>query len=187
PGYKPLFERAYPGEPISEKTIAKAIAAFERTVITADAPFDRWVNGDEQAISPSAKRGFDVFNGKAHCAECHSGWNFTDSGFHDIGVADDDLGRGKLLKIEAMQHAFKTPTLRDVSLRAPYLHNGSEPTLEAVVNFYDKGGDAGQRPSLAPEIQPLHLAEQEKKDLIEFLRALTSSEPQTVSIPALPR
>jgi cytochrome c peroxidase len=185
-GYKPLFERAYPGEAISEKTIAKAIAAFERTVITEDAAFDHWIKGDEQAISNSAKRGFALFNGKARCAECHSGWNFTDSGFHDIGVADEDLGRGKLLKLEAMQHAFKTPTLRNATLRAPYLHNGSEPTLEAVLDFYDKGGDA-QRPSLAPEIQPLHLAEQDKKDLMEFLSTLTSSEQQPVTLPVLPR
>jgi cytochrome c peroxidase len=133
----------------------------------------------------SAKRGFVLFNGKARCAECHSGWNFTDSGFHDIGVADDDLGRGKLLKLEAMQHAFKTPTLRNIALRAPYLHNGSKVTLEAVVDFYDAGGRA-QRPSLSSEIQPLHMSANEKADLIEFLRSLTSSD-QAVSVPLLPR
>jgi cytochrome c peroxidase len=186
PGYRTLFERAYPGEGISGKTIAKGIGAFERTVITEDARFDKWVQGDEHAISESAKQGFDLFNGKAHCAECHSGWNFTDSGFHDIGVADDDLGRGKLLKLEAMQHAFKTPTLRNATLRAPYLHNGSEPTLEAVVDFYDRGGNS-QRPSLAPEIQPLHLSPGEKADLIEFLRSLTSSEQSPVTVPIFPR
>jgi cytochrome c peroxidase len=185
PGYRPLFEKAYPGEPISDKTIAKAIATFERTVISGEAPFDRWVKGDEKAIPASAKRGFVLFNGKARCAECHSGWNFTDSGFHDIGVADDDLGRGKLLKLEAMQHAFKTPTLRNIALRAPYLHNGSKVTLEAVVDFYDAGGRA-QRPSLSSEIQPLHMSANEKADLIEFLRSLTSSD-QAVSVPLLPR
>lgn len=174
-GYKPLFERAYPGEPINEKTIAKAIATFERTVITPEAPFDAWVAGNDGAISQSAKRGFEVFNGKARCAECHSGWNFTDSGFHDIGIADDDLGRGKPLKLEAMQHAFKTPTLRNATLRAPFLHNGSEPTLEAVIDFCDRGGRA-QRVSLSPEVQPLHLSEQEKKDLVEFIGTLTSSK-----------
>lgn len=185
PGYKPLFENAYPGEPISEKTISKAIATFERTIVSQDAAFDRWVKGDEAAISSAAKRGFELFNGKAHCAECHSGWNLSDSGFHDIGVADEDLGRGKLLKIEAMQHAFKTPTLRNVTLRAPYMHNGSEPTLEAVIDFYNCGGRA-QRPSLAPEIKPLVLDATEKKDIVQFLQSLTSSEPP-VGIPILPR
>lgn len=184
-GYKPMFERAYPNEGISEKTIAKAIASFERTVVTGDAPFDRWVKGDDSAISESAKRGFSLFNGKARCAQCHSGWNFSDSGFHDIGVADDDPGRGKLLKLEAMQHAFKTPTLRNATLRAPYMHNGSEATLEAVVEFYDKGGNA-HRPSLASEMARLDLSATDKADLIEFLRTLTSPEPP-VTVPLLPR
>lgn len=184
-GYRSLFEKAYPGEPVSEITLAKAIATFERTVVSAQAPFDRWANGDGQAISESAKRGFELFNQKAGCAQCHSGWNFTDSGFHDIGVNDDDLGRGALLKLEAMQHAFKTPTLRNAALRAPYLHNGSELTLAAVIDFYDAGGKA-QRPSLAPEVRPLHLTADEKADLLEFMRTLTSDD-KPVSVPPLPR
>ena len=184
-GYKPLFDKAYPGEPISEDTIAKAIATFERTVVSGQAPFDRWTAGDEHAVSESAKRGFDLFNRKAGCAQCHSGWNFTDSGFHDVGVADDDLGRGALIKIESMQHAFKTPTLRNVTLRAPYLHNGSESSLAEVIDFYDAGGRA-QRPSLAPEIHPLHLTAADKADLIEFLRTLTSVE-KPATVPTLPR
>lgn len=184
-GYRSLFEKAYPGEPVSENTIAKAIATFERTVISGQAPFDRWIGGDEHAISEQASRGFDLFNHKAGCVQCHSGWNFTDNGFHDIGMNDNDLGRGALLKIEAMQHAFKTPTLRNVALRAPYLHDGSEPSLEAVVDFYDEGGKA-HRASLASEIHPLHLTADEKVDVVEFLRTLTSSD-KAVAIPALPR
>lgn len=184
-GYRPLFAKAYPGEPISDKTIAKAIATFERTVTSGRAPFDRWIGGDEHAISESAQRGFDLFNGKAGCAQCHSGWNFTDSGFHDIGVDDADLGRGSLLKIEAMQHAFKTPTLRDIAVRAPYMHNGSELSLGAVIDFYDVGGKA-QRLSLAPEIHPLHLTAAEKADLIDFLGTLTGAD-KPVAVPALPR
>lgn len=184
-GYKPMFEKAYPGEPLNEKTIAKAIATFERTVVSGTAPFDRWIAGDEAAISPAAKHGFEVFNGKAGCAQCHSGWNFTDGGFHDIGVNDADLGRGALLKLEAMQHAFKTPTLRNVEQRAPYLHNGSELCLGSVIEFYDRGGDA-QRASLAPEIHPLHLTAAEKKDLWEFLSTLTSAD-KLPAIPTLPR
>jgi cytochrome c peroxidase len=184
-GYRPLFEKAYPGEPVSGKTIAKAIATFERTVVSGQAPFDRWIDGDDRAISEQARRGFDLFNHKAECVQCHSGWNFTDSGFHDIGVNDEDLGRGALLKIEAMQHAFKTPTLRNVAVRAPYMHNGSELNLEAVVDFYDEGGKA-QRPSLATEIHPLHLTADEKADVVEFLRTLTSTD-KAIAIPALPR
>ena len=184
-GYRPLFAKAYPGEPLGEETIAKAIATFERTVVVGEAPFDRWIGGDEQAISDQAKRGFDLFNHKAQCAQCHSGWNFTDSGFHDIGVNDDDLGRGALLRLEAMQHAFKTPTLRDATLRAPYMHNGSEQSLEAVVDFYDEGGRV-KRASLAPEIVPLRLTAGEKADIVEFLRSLTSVD-KPATVPALPR
>lgn len=185
PGYPPLFQAAYPNEPISRQTIAKALAAFERTIVSGQAPFDRWICGDEAALSPEATRGFALFNGKARCAQCHSGWNFTDSGFHDIGVNDSDLGRGALLKIEAMQHAFKTPTLRNVAVRAPYMHNGSESTLASVIEFYDRGGRVA-RPSLAPEVSPLHLSSDEKSDLLSFLQTLTSAD-KPITIPTLPR
>jgi cytochrome c peroxidase len=98
--------------------------------------------GDEHAISDQAKRGFDLFNGKANCAACHSSWAFTDGSFHDIGVARDaDLGRGKLFPNSVkLRHAFKTPTLRDVACRAPYMHDGSIAILDAVIDLYDRGG-----------------------------------------------
>ena len=186
PGYRHMFEKAYPGEGVSESSIAKAIAAFERTVVSAPSPFDRWVDGDVNAISESAKRGFAVFNGDARCAQCHSGWRFTDDSFHDIGVTGNDLGRGALLKdLEVMQFAFKTPTLRNVEHRAPYMHNGSEATLEEVVELYDRGGDI-RRPSLSPEIKPLNLTAQQKQDLVAFMRTLTSKD-KPVEIPVLPR
>ncbi len=185
PQYQSLFAKAYPGEAVSEQTIAKAIATFERTVVSGQAPFDRWISGNEHAISEQAKIGFDLFNHKAGCAQCHSGWNFTDSGFHDIGVNDNDLGRGALLKLEAMQHAFKTPTLRNIALRAPYMHNGSEQSLQDIVEFYNDGGRT-QRASLAPEIHPLHLTASEKASLVEFLTTLTSSD-KPINVPTLPR
>jgi cytochrome c peroxidase len=184
-GYRPLFEKAYPGQGISDDTIAKAIATFERTIVSGKAPFDLWIDGDERAISERAKHGFDLFNHKAGCAQCHIGWNFTDSGFHDIGVNDEDLGRGALLKLEAMQHAFKTPTLRNASLRGPFMHNGSEKSLESVIDFYNAGGKA-QRVSLAPEIHPLHLTAEEKADLMEFLSTLAKNDKPIV-LPTLPR
>jgi cytochrome c peroxidase len=185
-GYRRLFDEAYPGEPIAPETIAKAIAAFERRVVSAEAPFDRWVAGDEDAISEGAQRGFVLFNAKARCEKCHSGWRFTDDSFHDIGVPGADIGRGAVLKdIEVMQHAFKTPTLRNVDRRAPYLHDGSVATLEAIVDFYDRGGLAA-RSSLSPELKPLGLTAAEKRDLVAFMRTLTSVD-QPVAVPELPR
>ena len=185
-GYKPMFEKAYPGEPISGQAVGKAIATFERTVVSGTAPFDQWIAGKEDAISEQAKRGFDLFNTKANCVKCHSGWNFTDDGFHDIGLASDDPGRGEILpQLESMQHAFKTPTLRNAALRAPYMHDGSEPTLEAVVHLYNKGG-AAKRPSLAPEVFALNLTDAEVKDLCALMETLTSVD-KPIELPLLPR
>jgi cytochrome c peroxidase len=186
PGYQTLFARGYPGEPISETTVAKAIATFERQIVSDTAPFDRWQAGADSAMSPEARRGFELFNTKAACATCHSGWRFTDDSFHDIGVPGADRGRGTILPdIAAMQHAFKTPTLRNVASRAPYMHDGSIASLEDVVELYDQGGLA-RRASLSAEIRRLRLTPDEKQDVIAFLRALTSMDAP-VEIPALPR
>jgi len=154
--------------------------------VSGEAPFDRWIKGDERAISVAAKRGFDLFNGKGHCAACHSGWSFSDSSFHDIGTArGDDIGRGRLFPTSVqLRYAFKTPTLRDVARRAPYMHDGSVATLADVIDLYDKGGI--DRPSRAEEIRPLHLTAQEKGDLIAFLQTLTAA-PSAVALTTLPR
>ena len=126
PQYVELFQAALPSVPINLDSIALAIAAYERTFEPGPAPFDRWVEGDEQAISESAKRGFVLFNNKGLCFACHGGWRFTDDKFHDIGTSTRDLGRGRELKDNVeMQYAFKTPTLRSVALRAPYMHDAS--------------------------------------------------------------
>src|SRR5262249_16495986 len=184
-GYRILFALAYPGEGITAATIAKALAVFERGVVSGVAPFDEWVAGREDAIPEAAKRGFLLFNTRGQCAKCHSGWAFTDFGFHDIGMDSADPGRGKQLPgIVQMQHAFKTPTLRNVAQRAPYMHDGSLPTLAATMEFYAKGGTP--RPSRSAEMRPLDLTEGEKSDLIEFMKTLTSSGP-AVSLPDLPR
>jgi cytochrome c peroxidase len=185
-GYHRLFADAYPGEEIGPPTVAKAIAAFERTIVSTTAPFDRWVTGDHNAISDDAKRGFVVFNQEGRCAKCHSGWRFTDDSFHDIGTTTDDPGRGALLtNIPVMASAFKTPTLRNVDQRAPYLHNGSAATLEEVVDLYDRGGVV-RRASLSPEIVPLNLTSAQKQELVAFLRTLSSPD-QLVMVPSLPR
>ncbi len=184
-GYRILFALAYPGEGITAPTIAKALAVFERGVVSGVAPFDEWIAGRDDAIPEAAKRGFLLFNTKGSCAKCHSGWAFTDFGFHDIGVDSPDPGRGKLLPgIVRMQHAFKTPTLRNVAQRAPYMHDGSLPTLSAAMEFYDKGGMP--RPSRSPEMHHLGLTEGEKSDIIEFLKTLTGAGP-AVSVTDLPR
>jgi cytochrome c peroxidase len=181
-GYRERFAAVFPGEGISVANAAKAIATYERTIVSGTAPFDRWIAGDESAISHSAKRGFMLFNTKANCSACHSGWNFTDSSFRDIGLPDEDIGRGKILDLPSMQHAFKTPTLRDVERRAPYMHDGSVPTLLAVVEHYDHG--FVERPSLSDEVKPLHLTAEEKTDLVNFMMTLTGENPP-VHVPVL--
>jgi cytochrome c peroxidase len=172
PEYVQKFAVALPGRPINVDAMATAISAYERTIEPGKAPFDRWIEGDEDAISTSAKRGFVLFNTKGNCAACHSGWRFTNDGFHDIGIATKDLGRGQQLKgVEAMQYAFKTPTLRSVALRPPYMHDGSVTRLYDVILHYEKGGI--DRPSRSTEMFPLQLNEAERLDLVAFLQALT--------------
>src|SRR6185312_7132959 len=186
PGYVHAFDMAFGAGPVTKKKIEDAVATFERTIVSADAPFDSWVNGDDHAIGDDAKAGFVLFNSKARCSSCHTGWLFTDNSFHDIGVARAaDMGRGKLFpKSVKLKHAFKVPTLRDAARRAPYMHDGSLKDLHAVVDLYNRGGV--NRPSRSAQIVPLHLTEREKKELIAFLDTLTSpSKPATV--PALPR
>lgn len=185
-GYRDLFSRAYPGRAIAQDTVAQAIATFERQIVSGTAPFDRWLRGDDGAMSADAQHGFELFNSKAQCSTCHSGWRFTDDSFHDIGVPGADRGRGDILPaIDAMQHAFKTPTLRNVDRRGPYMHDGSVRSLDDVIELYDRGGLA-RRPSLSPEIKPLGLTPEETRDVIAFLQALTSAD-KPVQIPALPR
>lgn len=185
-GYRPLFEAAYPGEPMGADTAARALATFERTLVSPPSPFDAWVEGDEAALSEAAKRGFALFNGRAECSVCHSGWRFTDDGFYDLGLPGADLGRGEVLPgIVAVEHAFKTPTLRDVSRRAPYTHDGRMASLAAVVDYYADGGGP-PRPSKSELIRPLKLSAGERDDLVAFMESLTSA-PISVAAPALPR
>ena len=185
-GYAPMFAAAYDGDAtIDADRIARAIAAYERTVVSAEAPFDRWVAGEEDAISEEAKRGFDLFVGQAKCSACHDTWRFTDDGFYDIGLDTEDIGRGEHLPdVVAMRHAFKTPTLRNVELRGPYMHAGQIATLREVVVHYDEGGVA--RPSRSEKVGDLGLTEQDVDDLVAFMRALTSHDAP-VAVPVLPR
>jgi cytochrome c peroxidase len=170
-GYVAKFNAALPGQPIDVDRIALALATFERTIEPAMTPFDRWVAGDERAISAAAKRGFALFNGKAACVACHNGWRFTDDQFHDIGTTTADQGRGKTARDETLNFAFKTPTLRSVALRAPYMHNASLATLDEVVRHYEKGSI--DRPSRSPLLVPIQLSDAERHELVVFMNTLT--------------
>ena len=172
PDYQQLFAKAYPDEDLNTEQIAQALATFQRSFRSPTSPFDRWVAGDPQAVSQEVKSGFQLFNGKAKCSLCHSGWRFTDDSFHDIGLASKDPGRFALLPLPVMRHAFKTPSLRMIAERAPYMHDGSLASLDEVIAFYDRGGDA-DRPSRSPMIEPLQLSKAEKQALIAFLRSLS--------------
>jgi cytochrome c peroxidase len=185
-GYLSAFDAAFGKGQIDRHKIEQALATFERSIVSKEAPFDRWLGGRETAIGASAKRGFDLFNGKANCAACHSGWAFTDASFHDIGVATgDDIGRGRLFPTSVkLKYAFKTPTLRDVARRGAYMHDGSLPTLMDAINLYDRGGV--ERPSRDDQIHRLDLPQSEKADLLAFLQTL-NGEAAAVSVPTLPR
>ncbi len=179
--------RAVFGEDVSPGGIARAIAAFERTLISTNSPFDRFSAGDKAALSDSARRGLELFQGKARCVLCHNGPNFTDNKFHNIGVPQtgplkEDVGRYAVTKREADRGAFKTPSLRSVALTAPYMHTGGFKTLEEVMEFYNKGGEPVSGKDMF--MSALNLTDQEKKDLVEFMKGLTGD--LNVTAPKLP-
>lgn len=170
--YVAKFARALPGKPVDLDNVVIALAAFERTIEPPQSPFDRWIAGDETAIPEAAKRGFVVFNEQGNCIGCHRGWRFTDDDFHDIGTASADIGRGRERKHDRFaSFAFKTPTLRQVAQRPPYMHDGSLATLRDVVDHYVKGGI--DRPSRSPMMHPVQLTEQERGDLVAFMETLS--------------
>src|SRR5262249_1545076 len=128
------------GRDLDADGVARAIAAYVRTIVSGNAPYDRFKAGDRSALSPATQRGLALFEGKARCVRCHAGFNFTDEGYRNVGVGMDrespDLGRFAVTRNEADKGAFKTPTLRDVARRGPYMHDGSLATLADVVAFY---------------------------------------------------
>jgi cytochrome c peroxidase len=186
PGYAKAFDAAFGKGDITVLKLEQALATFERSIVSNEAPFDHWVAGDDNAIGLAAKRGFALFNGKANCAACHTGWTFTDASFHDIGVAkNDDIGRGRLFSSSVkLKYAFKTPTLRDVARRGPYMHDGSLATLEDVIDLYDRGGI--DRASRDDQIHQLDLPQSDKADLVAFLQTLNGT-PKPFPVPTLPR
>jgi cytochrome c peroxidase len=187
-GYKKQFQAIYKTD-VTAPGIAKALSAFERTILSGDAPFDRFKAGDTKAMSEQAQRGMKIFFGKANCSACHTGHSFSDFAFHNLGIGMDkdqpDLGRFVITKIEGDKGAFKTPTLREIARTAPYMHDGRFKTLEDVVDYYNKGGHPN--PQLDEEIFELKLTKEDQADLVKFLKEGLSSETYPhVKPPKLP-
>lgn len=187
-GYRKQFQAVF-GTPATPEAIAKSIAAFERTVLSGNAPYDRFKAGDQTALSESAQRGMKLFFNKANCSACHSGPNFSDGAFHNIGVGMDqpkpDLGRFAVTQVEGDKGSFRTPTLREIARTAPYMHDGSLKTLEEVVDFYFKGGV--DNPYLDEEVFQIKMTEDQKQDLVAFLKeAFSSPDYPEVAPPKLP-
>jgi cytochrome c peroxidase len=178
--YRDEFAHIY-GE-ISFENVGKAIAAFERTIVSDNSAFDQYLAGNKSAMSPSAIRGLSVFVGKGRCTKCHDGANFTDDSFHNIGIDNQDDGRFEFDKSVQFKGAFKTPGLRNIIMSAPYMHDGSLGTLEEVVEHYNQGA-VGVK-NVSPLIAPLNLSIQEKADLVAFMAALT--DPVVVQRPSIP-
>jgi cytochrome c peroxidase len=206
--YSESFEKVFGTREFTIDQIVRAVASFERTLITFNSPFDRFIAGDKDAISESAKRGWKLFNEKARCNNCHGFVEsypfFTDNKFHNVGVGAKNIGNkgfeelakraetekdiarlahekgaselGRFLVTKERKDigAFKTPGLREIALTAPYMHDGSETTLEAVIDFYNKGGEHNR--FLDGGIRPLDLSKEEIRDLVEFLKTLTSDD-----------
>jgi cytochrome c peroxidase len=173
--YRRLFKDAFEREPQWDD-VARALATYIRTIRSGDSRYDRFRYGAPSALTEQEQRGMRLFLGKANCWSCHSGPNLSDERFHNTGIAfrgDEllDAGRFVVSQHPGDRGAFKTPTLREVARTAPYMHDGSVATLDAVVEYYDRGGNAN--PGLDPLIRPLHLPVEEKRDLVVFLRSLS--------------
>ncbi|MBI3491409.1 MAG: cytochrome-c peroxidase [Acidobacteria bacterium] len=183
---------------LDSTTMSQALASYVRSILSGNSPSDRFINGDRAALSMEQQAGLQIFRGKGNCTACHVGPNFSDEKLHNTGVAwrphaeaggsglgagvsglqagaglFADLGRAAVTGLDADRGAFKTPTLREVASTAPYMHDGSVPTLDAVVEFYSGGGRSN--PNLDPEIHPLHLTATETQTLIAFLQSLSGA------------
>src|SRR5215471_2349255 len=184
-GYRPLFAKAFGGEEVDIDRVAQAIASFERTVLSGNAPYDRYKAGNRAAMSGASVRGMKVFFDKAQCDRCHEGSNFTLNAYANIGIGTDkpepDVGRFAVTKDPKDWGAFKTPTLREIEHTGPYMHDGSLTTLDEVVEYYNKGGNPNR--NLDQNIKKLNLTEGEKKDLVEFLKALSGEGWKQIQAP----
>jgi cytochrome c peroxidase len=210
PEYVDAFQRVFGGEPTRER-IAMAIASFERTIISVNAPLDRHLNGDRNALSDEAKKGLVIFMGKGRCGECHYGVNLSDDKFYALNVPEnpeqqndpriattrrfvakiyhyedyrnltEDPGRYLITKDKKDWKAFRTPTLREIAKTAPYMHNGIFPTLDDVIEFFNRGGGKGNT-----VLKSLRLTDAEKKYLKAFLVEALAGEPAAFEYPKVP-
>jgi cytochrome c peroxidase len=163
---------------LDRTTLSQSLASYVRSILSGDSTYDRFVNGDRTALTAEQQAGLQIFRGKGNCTACHVGPNFSDERLHDTGVAWSvpagrftDEGRATVTRRPEDRGLFKTPTLREIARTAPYMHDGSLATLDAVLDFYSDGG----RPNinLDPEIRPLHLTAEEKRAVIAFLTTLS--------------
>ncbi len=181
--YKAYFKKIFGTDP-SKENLAAAIAAYERTLETSDSPFDRWKFGDEEAVSDAVKRGFQLFNGKGKCVKCHFGADLTANEFRNIGLFNgrelNDSGRISISKKAEDLGRFKTPSLRNIAVTAPYMHNGIIKSLEDVIDFYNETEKVIPNPINKDTLlsKPLELTVQEKRDLVSFLVSLTDKRFQ---------
>lgn len=184
PGYHPLFKAVFGNDDITMDQISQAIATFERTIVSGNSPYDRYMAGDKSAMTEEQIYGYEVFK-RSKCNECHKEPLFSDKEFHNIGIGMDaekpDLGRYVITKDDKDWGAFKTPTLRESTKTFPYMHNGSKKKLSDVIDFYDKGGTPNK--NLDKKIHPLNLSEKDKAALMSFLKSLEGEGWQKFSAP----
>ncbi|MEQ9569994.1 MAG: cytochrome c peroxidase [Longimicrobiales bacterium] len=171
PMWRAAFVEAFGGPPTVPR-VARALAEYVGSLRSGGTPLDHWLAGDGgRELSPEARRGWDLFRTRAGCASCHGGALLTDDDFHNTGVSwGEDPGRERTTGRSEDRGRFRTPSLRDVARTAPYMHDGSMATLEDVVDFYDRGGRPN--PNLDPRLRPLGLTDEERRDLLAFLRSL---------------
>ena len=174
PGYQALFERAFPGRPVTFELVAKAISTFERTLVSYDSNLDRYLTGDPGALTAAAKRGMALFTGRAGCIACHHGPLLTDHQLHYTGVPEREGDSESGTK-------YKTASLRDVARRYSFMHNGYYLRLSHVIDHYSRGGSAP--PGIRSEVSPIELGELEKRDLIAFLECLNGRITEVASRP----
>jgi cytochrome c peroxidase len=186
PGYVERFKKVFGEDKITIDQVAKAMATFERTIVSGNSAYDRFKAGDKSALTELQQEGMETFfSTKARCDSCHEGLNFTNGKYANIGFGMDrpnpDLGLFNISKQESDKGAFKTPTLRDIARTGPYMHDGSLATLEEVVEHYDKGGV--KNPWLHQDIKQQHLTPRAKKGLVEFLKSLSGEGWQQIKAP----
>ena len=186
PGYAEQFDRVF-DRPVNLDDIARALAAFQRTLVSRDSPLDRYLAGDEEALSPAAKAGLELFEGDAGCIRCHNGPLLSDGEYYRLGIGHGDEGRAAVTGMRDDLYRFRTPSLRDVARTGPYMHDGSLATLSDVVQFYYRGAATRGPDGLELDIEPLLGQTFSEIDaIVEFLESL-SGETSEITPPKLPQ